>query len=183
MTQRLKNAFLALAMFVLVAAMVAPVMAASASGTTVISGNPTGGVNISISTASFTMTLVPELTNHYTSATLTVSANGPATIQAVDPGTESKPYKGYMVNTTTSGNNWQPGYLENLMGITGTNAGVFTTTPVTDLSTASTLYTSSTYSEEQVLALSFNQYVSFDDPRLPTGYTYRIPVTFTMTNT
>ena len=167
-------------MVVMSVVLVVPVMAGS-SDTTVVSGNPTAYVDVTVSGSAITMTLTPNIVNSDTSTHLDAIANCPTTISAVDPGTDSKPSLGYMVNTTTTGNDWNTDKLAAKMQISGTDAGVFTTTPVTDLAAASTLYTGSGVTASQALALSFDQAVAYSDPRLPNLYSYRIPVTFTIT--
>jgi methionine-rich copper-binding protein CopC len=169
-------------LIIALAAMVAPVMAASPTADTVVSGNPASYVDITVSSATISMTLTPSITNHYTTATLGATANGPTTIKATDAGTNSKPSAGYMVNCTTSGNTWSTDKLGSKMTISGTNVGVFTASTVADLGdlTPETLYTGSGEADTQSLALSFNQAVTVADPILPSGYTYKLPVTFTI---
>jgi hypothetical protein len=172
-------------MVVMSAAMVAPVMA-DETGNTTITGNPTAYVALTINSATVAMTLIPPGVNSDTSNHLDAAANCPSAIKAKDALTDSKPSSsaGFMVNATTGGiyNLTETEKLGTAMGISGTTVGVFTTSTITALTAVDqTLYTGSGAGPSQELALSFNQAVAYSDKILPTGYSYRIPVTFIIT--
>jgi hypothetical protein len=170
-------------MVVMSAAMVAPVMAAE-TGNTTITGNPTAYVALTINSATVAMTLIPPGVNSDTSNHLDAAANCPSAIKAKDAMTNGKPSAGFMVNVTTADGTYLTDTLGAAMGISGTAIGVFTTTPISPLTAVDqTLYTGSGAGPSQELALSFNQAVAYSDKILPTGYSYRIPVTFTITAT
>jgi hypothetical protein len=171
-------------MVVMSAAMVAPVGAIDI-GTSNITGNPTAYVALTINSNTVAMTLIPPSVNSDISNHLDAAANCPSAIKAKDAMTNGKHSAGFMVNATTAEGTYNSTVTEKLgteMGISGTSIGVFTTSTITALTaTDQTLYTGSGAGPSQELALSFNQAVAYSDKILPTGYSYRIPVTFTIT--
>jgi hypothetical protein len=170
-------------MIIAFAAMVAPVMA-GLTDTTAVYGNPTAYVSVTVSGPAALMTLAATGANSDTSMHLDAITNCPATITAVDAMSNGKGSAGYMVNVTTAGNTYSADKLGAKMQISGADAGVFTATTADDLATTPhLLYTASGATATQELALSFDQTTSYSDPRLPSGYSYRIPVTFTIGST
>ena len=181
-----KSLILIAVLIIAFAAMAAPVMAADASDVTVVSGNPTASVALTVSSATAAITLTPGTTVPYTALELTATSNGPATIKVYDTMTGSKATAGYMENRTAA-DVWQGDKLTAPLKIKGAaSIGKFTgqTTAFSIVGTPGTTLYTEAGPDTQTLTTSLEQAVAAPpaDPLLPGTNTYQIPLTFTITS-
>jgi hypothetical protein len=175
-------------LIIALAAMAAPVMAATDAPTAVY-GTIQKTVSITASNTEQTIVLTPGSTTQATGVTLNANENCAGYIQAVDDyaaNTKDEATAGYMTNYTGSAYSAVPvGALTKLsakIALAGTTTGVFTqAAQATDLATAKQVYTFTTTGTEAALPLTFSQAVhATNDVTLPGSNSYRIPIKFSI---
>jgi len=179
---KVASPLLALALVLSLMAVVAvpqPVSAASSTGTSNITGNPTSTITIT-APSNITNTAWSIGTNNMQPSTnLTVSSNDVWQVSVNDTLCESKPSgtAGKLVSYNTTSNTYEASgpALTNALGVKVTGQSV-----VTLSGTAQNLYGSSQSAgvTNQNCGTLFNQTITYADVVQATGHTYRIVITF-----
>ena len=174
-------------MVLLSVTVIGPVAAATASGTTAVTGNPRASVSIALNESSVYLDLDPATSpNTNASLAIIVSTNIAFGITVQDNTGRAGGDQGYMGNYTgsyvSSPLNTKLGSALSLTGTTNsTTTASALTPPIT--ATPQTLYTGSQKVSSQWLTPNtFSQAVTFGDPVLPSGSVYRIDLQFTITS-